>query len=78
MTTYYVATLARYVLVEVDSPSQARELGHPALSKLSADGSVTLKPAVPLVIRTVRLASDDEIETMNWHQEMLTSEAAQK
>ena len=34
MGIYYVATLARYVLVEAESPSQARELGHPALPQL--------------------------------------------
>ena len=78
MTTYYVATLARYVLVEADSPAQARELGHPALSELSVAESASLKPLIPPVIRTVRLASVDEIDTMRWHQATLVREAAQK
>ena len=74
MSTYYVATLARYVLVEAESPSQARELGHPALSELYSAGRVTLGPELPLVVRTVRLASDDEIDTMRWHRESLARE----
>ena len=37
MTTYLVATLARYVLVDAESESEARRLGQPALYDLYAD-----------------------------------------
>ncbi len=34
---YYVATLARYVVVEAENEAQARELGAAALHELYAD-----------------------------------------
>ena len=34
MTTYYVATLARYVLVDAESEADARERGRAALREL--------------------------------------------
>ena len=37
MTIYLVATLARYVLVEAESETEARRLGQPALHELYAD-----------------------------------------
>jgi hypothetical protein len=37
MTTYYVATLARYTLVKAENEGQARELGRVGLEKLHAD-----------------------------------------
>jgi hypothetical protein len=37
MTTYYVATLAKYVLVEAENEKQARELGRLGLEKLHAE-----------------------------------------
>jgi len=66
MTTFYVATLASYVLVEAADETQARELGHAALVQLT--GKATPR------IRTIRLATNDEIELSRWHQEMLDRE----
>ena len=37
MTTYYVATLARYVLVEAENEGQAREPARVALETLHAE-----------------------------------------
>lgn len=71
MTTYYVATLARYVLVDAESEEQARERGLPGLYELYAD--VREKPGreVPINILTVRPATEEEIELGNWHREMV-------
>ena len=72
MTTYYVATLARYVLVDAEDEAQARELGHAALH---ADMRQQYGREVPITIRTVRPATQDEIELMAWHNKMLQAEA---
>ena len=64
MSTFYVATLAQYVLVEAENESQARTLAIPELEKLQVG------PNRPVSIRTVRPATDDEIELANWHREM--------
>lgn len=74
MITYYVATLARYVLVEAESENQARELGKTALHELYADIRERLGKDVPIEIRTVRPATDDEVQLMNWHNEKLAEE----
>ena len=66
MPMYYVATLARYVLVSASSEEEAQTLGRAALADLDPD--------VPINIRTVREATADEIELWNWHQEMLNRE----
>lgn len=68
MTTYYVATLARYVLVVAENETQAREMGHVALRELDAH--------LPPNIVTVRLATSDESDLLRWHQDMLAREAA--
>lgn len=51
---YYVATLARYVLVEAEDERQARKLGEAKLREMVGRD-------VPTVIRTVRPATQDEI-----------------
>jgi len=66
MTTYYVATLARYVLVDTKDEADARERGGAALHELSPD--------MPINIRTVRLATDDEIEFQRSHDEAVAGE----
>ena len=63
MTTYYVATLARYILIQADNEDQARERGRSALT----DGDA------PFGIHTVRLATADEIELSEWHQQFAAS-----
>jgi hypothetical protein len=75
MTTYLVATLARYVLVEAPNEAAARELGRPALHELYADVSQRLGREVPIEIHTVRPATTDEIDLMKWHNEMVAREA---
>jgi hypothetical protein len=75
MPQYYVATLARYVLVEAENADQARELGRLALHDLYADVRERLGRDVAVNIRTVRLATADEVELCTWHREMIASEA---
>ena len=74
MTTFFVATLARYVLVDADSDCSARELGHAALHDLYADLRERLGREVPINILTVRPATDDEIELWRWHHEAVSRE----
>lgn len=74
MTTYLVATLARYVLVDAETESEARRLGQPALYDMYADVRERLGKDVPIEIRTVRPATDDEIDLWKWHHEMVARE----
>ncbi|MEX1098758.1 MAG: hypothetical protein WED34_22105 [Planctomycetales bacterium] len=67
-TTYYVATLARYVLVDAADEREARSKGEAALRELGA--------AAPADIRTIRPATPDEIEFAAWHADALAREAA--
>jgi hypothetical protein len=71
--TYYIATLARYMLVEAENESQARERGKPALEELFAQLRERHSNA-QVEIRTVRPATDDEIEFCRWNEVMLTRE----
>jgi len=77
MTTYLVATLARYVLVDAESEDEARRLGQPALHALYADVRERLGKDVPIEIRTVREATKEEIDLWNWHHEMIASHEQQ-
>ena len=55
MTTYYVATLACYVLVEAKDETEAREKGHAALRELYAElRQRSTNDEVPIEIRIVR------------------------
>ena len=74
MKTYLVATVARYVLVDAEDETHARELGHPALHELYADVRERLGRDVPIDIHTVREATDEEIQLWTWHHEMLAKE----
>jgi hypothetical protein len=74
MTTYYVATLARYVLVDAENEEQARQLGQVALHELYADVRERLGNDVPIEIRTIRPATTDEIDLGRWHEEMVARE----
>ncbi len=78
MTTFYVATLARYVLVEANDESAARIAGHAALYNLYADLRERLGREVPIEIRTIRPATTDEIDMMKWHHAMLAREAGRQ
>ena len=64
MTTFYVATLARWVLVEANSPVEAINEGLAKLRQEQPDA----------VVRTVRPATAEEIEFNAWHQEKLNEE----
>jgi hypothetical protein len=70
---YYVATLARYVLVEAENEAEAFKLGHAALVKLYADIRQRFGSGMRVEIRTVRPATEDEIEHMRWHQEYVAA-----
>ena len=64
MTLFYVATMARYALVEAANEHEARDAGPGALKAACPD--LRDRPDAHLVIRTVRPATSDEIEF--WHQ----------
>ena len=74
MTAYYVATLARYVVVDAENESQARERGAAALRELYADLRARYGREVPIEIRVVRPATVDEIEMVRFHERMLANE----
>ena len=63
MTTFYVATLAQYVLVDAENETEARTLAVPALAALDPGRTA------PIEIRTVRPATGDEIELARWDSE---------
>jgi hypothetical protein len=75
-TTYYVATLAHYVLVDAASDDEARSLGAVALQDLYADLEDGPAADVPINILTIRPATDEEIELQRFHDEMVAREAA--
>jgi hypothetical protein len=75
MTTWYVATLARYVLVDAADEASARQLGHAALHEMYAETRERLGRDVPITIVTVRRATDDEVDLQRWHDEMVAHEA---
>ena len=70
MTTFYVATLARYVLVDAETQSQARELGRMALQEMYAADPEWLGKAAPVHFLDIRPATADEIELCRWDQEL--------
>jgi hypothetical protein len=74
MTTYYVATLAKYVLVEAENEEQVCELGRAALERLHAEVGLRLGKDIPVNILVVRPATTDEIEFCRWGEEMLARE----
>ncbi len=73
MTIYRVATLACYVLVEAENETEARQLGQSALEGRLRDE----RRDAPVVIRTVRPASADEIELRQWHQDATAHDHAE-
>jgi hypothetical protein len=76
MTTYYVATRARYVLVGAADEDAARERGRIELRKKYVDARQCHDRDVWIEIHTVRPATADEIELGRWHAEMVEREAA--
>lgn len=78
MKTYYVATLAHYVLVEARDEAEARSIGRDALHDLYADLRERFDRDIPIEIKTVRLATDAEIDLWQFHQRMLREDAKPK
>lgn len=74
MTAYYVATRARYVVVDAANESEARERGMTALHELNADVRAKLGREIPIEIHTLRLATSDEIDMVRWHERMMANE----
>jgi hypothetical protein len=68
MTTFYVATIAQYVLVEAANEEDARLRGHEALRALDP------RRTAPIRIGIIRPATADEIELQRWHQQALDAE----
>jgi hypothetical protein len=75
MTTWYVATLACYVLVD---GNEARAKGRVALYDLYADLREHFGREVPIEIHTVRPATNDEVQLWKWHHAMVVREAARR
>jgi hypothetical protein len=74
--TYYVATLAQYVLVDAANDEEARSLGQVALQELYADLQDGHGANAPINILTIRPATDEEVELQRFHNEMAAREAA--
>ena len=72
--TYYVATLSSYVLVEASNPDEARAKGHESLHALVAE--MGQRQDAPITIKTVRPATADEVELVQWHNELNATENA--
>lgn len=70
MPTFYVATLAHYVLVEAVSEDEAIELAGPLLQGLRANAAPPRVQSPPVQIRTVRPATEDELELMRFDAEI--------
>ncbi|TWT49043.1 hypothetical protein KOR42_39590 [Thalassoglobus neptunius] len=73
MTTFLVATLSRYVLVEASDEDQARRLARPGLEELYAKEREQFGSDFPIEILTVRPATQPEIDLWNWHHQMIAS-----
>lgn len=67
-TTYLVATLARYVLVDAANEDEARRLGYIALREMFVDEAGPFAKEVPINIDTIRLATDEEIALQRAHE----------
>ena len=77
MIKFYVATLARYVLVDAESEAEARTKGLPALHAAYADVRERMGRDVPIQIQTVQPATQEEIALWTWHHEKLKAEERQ-
>ncbi len=75
MTTYLVATLSIYVLVDAQEEAEARVAAMPLLYEQYAALRERLGGDVPINILTVRPATTDEIGLMKWHNEMCARHA---
>jgi hypothetical protein len=76
MTTYYVGTLAYYVLVDAASEDEARRLALPLLHDLYAGVRQRLGREAPINITIVRLATAEENELQRFQDGMMARERA--
>jgi hypothetical protein len=74
MITFYVGSLAYYVLVDAPSEVEARRLALPLLHELYAEIRQRLGRDAPINITTVRPVTDDEIELQRFHDEAVARE----
>ena len=75
MTTFYVATLSQYVLVEAKDETAARAAAVPGLTARYAGFGLS-PDDIATRIRTVRPATADEIEFWQAHQTAVAQEQA--
>lgn len=68
MTTFYVATIAQYVLVDAANEEDARKHGHEALRALDP------RRTAPIRIAIIRPATAAEIDLQRWNQQSLDAE----
>lgn len=78
MKKYLVATLAIYAIVDAKDEVEARLKGGAALYELYADVRERHGGEVPIVIQTIRLATESEIDLWDAHQKNLAREAARQ
>jgi ABC-type dipeptide/oligopeptide/nickel transport system permease component len=71
MSTYFVATVACYVLVDAASEDEARRMAEPQLYEMYAETRRKLGRDTPIQIHTVRLATAEEIKLQRTHDEMM-------
>ena len=75
MTTYLVATLSTYVLVDAQSEHEARSKAREPLNELLAEACKRTGFTGEIPIQTVRHATQQEIDLWRWHHEMLEAES---
>ena len=75
MTTYFVGTLSIWTLVDAADETAAREAAIPELHKLYAESGSRIGRDFPIEIRTVRPATQEEIDLLRWHNEMVAKYA---
>lgn len=72
MTTYYVSSGFRYVIIDAEDEAAARIVG---LEALHDDLQKHIGRDAPISIHTIRPATDDEIEMNDWHNEIVAQNA---
>lgn len=75
---YYVATLARYVVIDALNEDDARTKGHAALVDLYADVRARTGKDRPIQIQTVRKATPGEVELCAYHEARVAEEERER
>jgi len=76
MKTYFVSSGFRWILVDAISKDQARVLATPKLLELYADRIEQFGDDFKLEIHTVRLATQQEKDAIEFHNRMVALHAA--